>query len=90
MRDYDPRLDSDNVIERQQAEIEALRTALIASNSESNGEVERLRLQLATMTESYEGQKRNTMAFATELEDARRQIASLTALTRQNHPAFKR
>lgn len=65
-REYDQRLDSENVIDRQQAEIEALRTCLIASNSESNGEYERLRCQIQNALENYEAQKRNTLAFAQE------------------------
>ena len=71
MARYDQRLDDPNVVVRQQAEIEALRTALVASNSESNGEFERLRSQLAAMTESYEGQKRNTFAFMRERDELR-------------------
>jgi hypothetical protein len=68
---YDPRLDSKDVIQRQQAEIEALRTCLIASNSESSGEYSRLRLQVEALADSYEGQKRNTFAFMRERDEAR-------------------
>lgn len=68
MGGYDPRLDSQDVIERQQAEIEALRTCLIAANSESNGEYERLRLQLEAASASHAGQLRNTLAYKAELE----------------------
>jgi predicted RNase H-like nuclease len=68
---YDPRLNSEDVIERQQAEIEALRTCLIAANSESNGEYDRLRLQLEAMKASHDGQLRNTLAFKKEAEQLR-------------------
>jgi hypothetical protein len=71
MGGYDPRLDSADVIERQQAEIEALRTCLIAANSESNGEYDRLRLQLEAMKASHDGQLRNTLAFKREVEQLR-------------------
>lgn len=74
---YDPRLDSDDVITRQQAEIEALRTALVASNSESSGALERLRLELADAKASYEGQLRNTHAFQSERDAALRSNAEL-------------
>ena len=76
---YDPRLDSPDVIVRQQAEIEALRTALVAANSESNGEYDRLRAELKNMTASYEGQRRNTLAFMRELEEAKERIVELEA-----------
>lgn len=69
MNQYDDRLDSPDAIIRQQAEIEALRTALTAARSESDGELDRLRSQLSAMTESYEGQKRNTLAFKRELDE---------------------
>ena len=75
MRRYDTRLDSRDAIIRQQAEIEALRTALTAANSESNGEYERLRTKLKNMTASYEGQKRNTLAFYFECEKLRAELA---------------
>lgn len=74
---YDPRLDSDDVVVRQQAELEALRTALIASRSDSDGEIDRLRQHLQCMTESYEGQKRNTITFMRELDAARCHITEL-------------
>ncbi len=75
--DYDPRLDSQDVVTRQQAEIEALRTALVASRSDSDGEVDRLRRQLDDMTASYEGQKRNTMAFMRERDELQSQLNAL-------------
>lgn len=64
--DYDKRLDSPDVVQRQQAEIEALRTALVASNSDSNGECERLRAEIEALKASHAGQLRNTLAFKAE------------------------
>ena len=67
---YDARLNSADVIERQQAEIEALRTSLIAANSESNGEYDRLRQKLDAAEVSHAGQLRNTLAFKAERDQA--------------------
>ena len=67
---YDPRLNSEDVIERQQAEIEPLRTCLIAANSESNGEYDRMRLKLEASEASHAGQLRNTLAFKAERDQA--------------------
>ena len=64
--EYDKRLDSDDVVIRQQAEIEALRTALVASNSESCAEWERQRKEVEALRASHAGQLRNTLAFQTE------------------------
>ncbi len=75
--DYDPRLDNQDVVTRQQAEIEALRTALVACRSDSDGEVDRLRRQLDDMIASYEGQKRNTMAFMRERDELQSQLNAL-------------
>lgn len=84
--DYDPRLNSEDVIERQQAEIEALRTCLIAANSESSGEYDRLRRQLDAMTASHEGQLRNTLAFKAEADRLREAAAALLADVRRRYP----
>ena len=67
---YDPRLNSEDVVIRQQAEIEALRTALVAANSDSNGEYDRLRRQLDMAEASHAGQLRNTAAFKAERDQA--------------------
>ncbi len=66
--DYDKRINSLDDVQRQQAEIEALRTALVASNSDSNGEVERLRAEIEALKASHAGQLRNTLAYKAELE----------------------
>lgn len=84
MTAYDPRLDSGDPVERQQAELEALRTALRACRSNSDGEVDRLRRELAAAKEAHAGQLRNTLAFAAEakVKDAKteRLRAALTEI----------
>lgn len=84
--DYDRRLDSSDVIERQQAEIEALRTCLIAANSESNGEYERLRFELETAKSSHAGQLRNTLAFQKECEGFRAALQEIASGLSVRHP----
>lgn len=84
--DYDRRLDSENVIDRQQAEIEALRTCLIASNSESSGEYDRLRRQLDAAKASHEGQLRNTLAFQKENEHLRSALNEIASGLSVRHP----
>lgn len=82
MGGYDPRLDSADVTERQQAEIEALRTCLIAANSESNGEYDRLRLQLEATEAGHAGQLRNTLAFKAEADNLRALIREVVGADR--------
>lgn len=83
---YDSRLDSDDVIERQQAEIEALRTCLIAVNSESCGEYARLREKLDAAIASHEGQLRNTLAFQKEAERFRAALQEIASGLSVNDP----
>lgn len=73
-RPYDSRLDSGDVIERQQAEIEALRTCLIASNSDSCDEYARLQAEIERLKASYAGQLRNTLAFKTDADTLRQAL----------------
>lgn len=76
-RPYDSRLDSGDVVERQQAEIEALRTCLIASNSDSCDEYARLQAEIERLKASYAGQLRNTHAFQADASSAKRALSNV-------------
>lgn len=82
--DYDTRLDSSDRCNRQQAELEALRTAYMACRSDSDGEMDSIRAKLSSMTNSYEGQKRNTIAFHLELV-AERKLNSALLMAIEQH-----